>query len=65
MRRAVVDLGLLAAVFVAVTAIAEVAGAANMGTAMAFGQIAFMLALIALILRDPSDHSKTLSGNAE
>ena len=43
--------GLLAVVFAAVTGIAELAGAANLGTAMAFGQIAFLIALIALLLR--------------
>lgn len=41
---------LLLAVFAAVTAIASVAGAANLGTAMTFGQVAFAIALVALIL---------------
>jgi hypothetical protein len=36
--------------FAAATAIAEVAGAANLGTALAFGQIAFVLALVGLLL---------------
>jgi hypothetical protein len=36
--------------FALVTAIAEVAGAANLGTALAFGQIAFMIAVVALLL---------------
>jgi hypothetical protein len=44
------DLLMLFAVFVAVTLIAELAGAANLGTAAAFGQIAFMAAVVALIL---------------
>ena len=36
--------------FVVVTAIASLLGAANLGTAMTFGQIAFMLAIVLLIL---------------
>ena len=43
--------GILAAVFAVVTALAEVAGAANLGTAMGIGQIAFTAALVALLLR--------------
>jgi hypothetical protein len=42
---------LLLGVFAAVSAIAELAGAANLGTALGIGQIAFTLALIALLLR--------------
>jgi hypothetical protein len=45
------QLALLAAVFAAATGIAELAGAANLGTAMAFGQIAFVSALVATMLR--------------
>ena len=41
----------LAGVFAAATLIAELAGAANLGTAMAFGQIAFTIALVALLVR--------------
>jgi len=41
---------LLAAAFAAATGVAEAAGAANLGTAMAFGQIAFVLALVAVLL---------------
>jgi hypothetical protein len=37
--------------FAAGTVVAELAGAENLGTAMAFGQIAFALALVALLLR--------------
>ncbi len=33
------------------TLIAELAGAENLGTAMAFGQIAFVLALVFVLLR--------------
>ena len=43
-------LGLLA-VFVAVTAVAWVLGAANLGTAATFGQIAFAAALVWVLLK--------------
>lgn len=46
-----VELGTLAAAFIGVTALAELLGAANMGTAMAFGAIAFALALVFLLAR--------------
>ena len=42
---------LLLAVFGVTTAVAELAGAANLGTAAGIGQIGFMLALVALLLR--------------
>lgn len=42
--------GLLIAIFVVVTVIAQLAGAKNLGTAMTFGQIAFGIALVALML---------------
>lgn len=45
------SLALLIAVFAVVTAVAELAGAANLGTAMAFGQMAFAAALVALLVR--------------
>ena len=41
----------LLVLFAAVTGIAELLGAANLGTAAAFGQIAFMLGLIYVLLR--------------
>jgi hypothetical protein len=41
----------LLAAFAGATAIAELAGAANLGTALAFGQIAFVIALVAIMLR--------------
>jgi hypothetical protein len=44
------DLALLFGVFAAVTALAALLGAANLGTAMTFGQIAFMAAVVGLIL---------------
>jgi len=42
---------LLVAIFAATTAIAELAGAANLGTAMGVGQIAFAIALVTFLLR--------------
>jgi hypothetical protein len=42
---------LLLAVFVGTTAIAEIAGAANLGTAMGIGQIAFAIVLVWLLLK--------------
>ena len=41
----------LLAVFLAVTGLAELLGAANLGTAAAFGQIAFAIALVYVLLR--------------
>ena len=46
-----VQLLLAFAVFAAVAGVAELAGAANLGTALGIGQIAFAAALVALILR--------------
>jgi hypothetical protein len=43
--------GLLAVVFVVVTALAELAGAANLGTAATFGQMAAVATGTVLILR--------------
>jgi hypothetical protein len=51
MRRFLAQALLLAAVFAAVTGIAELAGAANLGVAIGIGQIAFALALVAILLR--------------
>ena len=45
------DLAILVAAFAAGTLIAEVLGAANVGTAIAFGQIAFTLALVYVLVR--------------
>jgi hypothetical protein len=42
---------LLAGVFAVATALAELLGAANLGTALAFGQIAFAIALVFLLTR--------------
>ena len=44
------QVAVLVAVFAGVTGAAELAGAANLGTALAFGQIAFVVALVALLL---------------
>jgi hypothetical protein len=47
------DLLLLLAVMVVATAVAALLGAANFGTALTFGQIAFALALLIVLLRRP------------
>jgi hypothetical protein len=44
------QLAIAGGAFALATAIAEVAGAANLGTAMTFGQIAFMIAVVGLLL---------------
>jgi hypothetical protein len=41
----------LAAVFGATVGVAELAGATNLGTAFGIGQIAFVIALVAVLLR--------------
>jgi uncharacterized membrane protein (DUF485 family) len=41
----------LIAVFAIVTALAKLLGAANLGTAMGFGQIAFAIVLVYLLVR--------------
>lgn len=46
-----VQAAILVAVFAVVTAVAELAGAANLGTAMGIGQIAFTLVLVGLLLK--------------
>ena len=50
MSRGATDIGTMALAFIAGTGIAEIAGAANMGTAMAFGQIAFAIALVWILV---------------
>jgi predicted Co/Zn/Cd cation transporter (cation efflux family) len=47
------DLAVLIAVFAIVTAIAELLGAINFGTALTFGQIAFAAALVWILVRRP------------
>ena len=51
MRGFVLHAAVLLVLFVAVTGLASLLGAANLGTAAAFGQIAFMLGLIYMLLR--------------
>jgi uncharacterized membrane protein (DUF485 family) len=46
-----VQAGLLLAVFAATTLVALAAGAANLGTALGIGQIAFAIVLVCLLLR--------------
>lgn len=43
---------LLVAVFAVVTLVAELAGAANLGTALTFGQLAFAAVLVWLLTRE-------------
>ncbi|HYY22846.1 MAG TPA: hypothetical protein VE780_13310, partial [Thermoleophilaceae bacterium] len=47
------ELLVLVGTFLAATAIALLAGAKNLGTALTFGQIAFAAALVAVLLRPP------------
>ena len=47
------DLLLLLAGFAAAAALAALFGAANLGTALAFGQIAFAVVLVWVLLRRP------------
>ena len=51
MKRFLLQAGALIALFLAVTGLAELLGAANLGTAAAFGQIAFLLGLVYVLLR--------------
>ncbi len=51
MRTFLLQAGALIALFLAATGLAELLGAANLGTAAAFGQIAFMLGLVYVLLR--------------
>ena len=46
------DFGLPVLVFAVVTALAAAFGAANLGTAMTFGQVAFILAVGFVIVRE-------------
>lgn len=45
------QIALLAAVFAVASVVAELAGAASLGIALSFGQIAFVVALVWLLLR--------------
>jgi hypothetical protein len=48
--RLLAQAALLAAIVVVTTLVAELAGAANLGVALGIGQIAFAVALVALLL---------------
>ena len=50
-RRLALDIGILVAVFAVTVGISELAGAANLGTAMSFGQIGFGLAAVYVLVR--------------
>jgi len=50
-RVALIDLALMVGAFVAATVVADLAGSPNLGTSMSFGQIAFALAAVFVILR--------------
>jgi hypothetical protein len=50
-RRVAADVGVLIAVLAVTTGVAELAGAANLGVALGVGQVAFAIALVALLLR--------------
>jgi ABC-type methionine transport system permease subunit len=47
------DLGIMLAAFVGASALAGALGAVNLGTALAFGQMAFALAAVLVIVRRP------------
>ena len=49
--RLLVDLALMLGVFALCSAVAGLAGAPNLGTALSFGQIAFALAAVFVLLR--------------
>ncbi len=53
-RRLATDLLIVIGAFVAVTLVAQVAGAPNLGTAMTFGQLASAGALVAVIVKRPN-----------
>jgi hypothetical protein len=50
-KRVALDVAILIAVFAVTVAVAEIAGAANLGVAFGIGQVAFVVALVALLLR--------------
>jgi hypothetical protein len=50
-NRTVIDVARLLAVFAVVTAIAAALGAANFGTALTFGELAFAVAVVWTIVR--------------
>jgi hypothetical protein len=48
-----IDLAIMLGAFVLASAVAGAVGAANLGTALAFGQIAFALAAVVVIVKRP------------
>jgi hypothetical protein len=50
-RHALIDLAIMLGAFAAVTVVAELAGAANLGTALAFGQLAFAAAVVYVLVK--------------
>jgi len=50
-RRLLVDLLIMVGAFIAATLVAQAAGAANLGTAISFGQIAFAIAAFYVVFR--------------
>jgi hypothetical protein len=50
-RAFLIQAGALLALFVAVTALAELFGAENLGTAATFGQMAFLIGLVYVLLK--------------
>jgi hypothetical protein len=52
MRRILLDVAILAAVFGAAVGIAELAGATNLGVSFGIGQVCFALALVVVLTRE-------------
>jgi hypothetical protein len=50
-RAAAIDLVVMLAAFALVSAVAGIAGAPNLGTALSFGQIGFAIAAVYVLLR--------------
>lgn len=50
-RRLLADVAVMLGAFAGATVAAELAGAANLGTALSFGQLAFALAAVLVLLR--------------
>jgi len=53
MRSVRTDLAIMLSAFVLASALAAALGAVNLGTALTFGQIAFALAAVLVIIRRP------------
>ncbi len=51
MRRTAIDLAIMLGAFALASAVAAALGAANFGTALAFGQMGFAAALVWVLLR--------------